>query len=75
MRIRELLIGALVVVTPIVTAAQGTPAPKAEQIAAAVLPLPPDFRASARVHGCGADELPDDQRRTRAARAAVRPQG
>ena len=55
MRIRELLIGALVVVTPIVTAAQGTPAPKAEQIAAAVLPLPPDFRASARVLGYGAD--------------------
>ena len=36
MRIRELLIGALVVVSALVTTAQGTPAPKAEQIAAAV---------------------------------------
>jgi len=55
MRIRELLVGTLVVVTPIVTAAQGTPASRAEQIAAAVLPLPPDFRAAARVLGYGSD--------------------
>lgn len=55
MRIRELLVGALLVAVPVMATAQGAPAPKAEQIAAAVLPLPPDFRASARVLGYGSD--------------------
>jgi hypothetical protein len=40
---------------PPAAAAQGTIPPRDEQIAAAVLPLPPEFRATARVLGYGAD--------------------
>lgn len=40
---------------PAAGSAQGTVAPRDEQIAAAVLPLPPEFRATARVLGYGAD--------------------
>jgi hypothetical protein len=40
---------------PVSALAQGAIPARDEQIAAAVLPLPPDFRASARVLGYGAD--------------------
>jgi hypothetical protein len=36
---------------PMLAQAQGAPASPAQQIAAAVLPLPPEFRADARVLG------------------------
>lgn len=55
MRHLHLLVATLLAATPIAAAAQGTIAPREEQIAAAVLPLPPDFRAGARVLGYGAD--------------------
>lgn len=52
---RHLLIAALVLGIPSLGAAQGTIPPKDEQIAAAVLPLPPEYRAGARVLGYGSD--------------------
>ncbi len=55
MRLRHFVVGTLVVLAPLALAAQGGIAPKGEQIAAAVLPLPPDARASAKVLGYGAD--------------------
>jgi hypothetical protein len=55
MTVRQLLVGSLIACVPLVTAAQVPVAPRAEQVAAAVLPLPPDFRAAARVLGYGAD--------------------
>jgi hypothetical protein len=55
MRVRQLFIAALVITVPSWASAQGTIAPKEQQIAAAVLPLPPEYRATARVLGYGAD--------------------
>ncbi|MEP7383299.1 MAG: hypothetical protein ABI910_16535 [Gemmatimonadota bacterium] len=55
MNVRQLLVGTLFVCAPIVATAQVDVAPKAEQIAAAVLPLPPEYRAAARVLGYGTD--------------------
>ncbi len=55
MRVREFVVGSLLAVAPFALAAQGAIAPKGEQIAAAVLPLPPEARASAKVLGYGAD--------------------
>ncbi len=55
MNVRQLLVGPLLLCAPIVAAAQVDVAPKAEQIAAAVLPLPPEYRAAARVLGYGTD--------------------
>lgn len=52
---RHLLVAALLLGLPSLGAAQGTIPPKDEQIAAAVLPLPPDYRAGARVLGYGSD--------------------
>lgn len=52
---RHLLLAALVLGIPSLGAAQGTIPPKDEQIAAAVLPLPPEYRAGARVLGYGSD--------------------
>lgn len=52
---RHLLVAALVLGIPSLGAAQGTIPPKDEQIAAAVLPLPPEYRAGARVLGYGSD--------------------
>lgn len=52
---RHLLLAALVLGLPSLGAAQGTIPPKDEQIAAAVLPLPPEYRAGARVLGYGSD--------------------
>lgn len=49
------IVGTTLMALPEAGLAQGKLAPKAEQIAAAVLPLPPDFRASARVLGYGSD--------------------
>lgn len=55
MTVRQLLMGSFVAFVPLVAAAQLSVAPKGEQIAAAVLPLPPDSRATARVLGYGTD--------------------
>lgn len=52
---RHLLVAALVLGIPSLGAAQGTIPPKDEQVAAAVLPLPPEYRAGARVLGYGSD--------------------
>lgn len=52
---RHLLVAALVLGIPSLGVAQGTIPPKDEQIAAAVLPLPPEYRAGARVLGYGSD--------------------
>lgn len=55
MTVRQLLMGSFVAFVPLVAAAQLSVAPKGEQIAAAVLPLPPESRATARVLGYGTD--------------------
>jgi hypothetical protein len=55
MHVRPMLLAAFVCVAPVIATAQGTIPPKDEQIAAAVLPLPPEARATARVLGYGAD--------------------
>lgn len=55
MTVRQLLMGSFVAFVPLVAAAQLPVAPKGEQIAAAVLPLPPESRATARVLGYGTD--------------------
>ena len=59
MRVRQLvvqsLVAAAVAAFPSVLAAQRSIAPKDQQIAAAVLPLPPEMRPTARVLGYGAD--------------------
>ncbi|MBK6457477.1 MAG: hypothetical protein IPF87_15595 [Gemmatimonadetes bacterium] len=52
---RHLLFAALLSAAPTYVAAQGTIPPAAEQVAAAVLPLPPEYRANARVLGYGSD--------------------
>ena len=53
--VRPLLLGVLIAVAPALTEGQNAVAPRNEQIAAAVLPLPPEYRASARVLGYGGE--------------------
>lgn len=55
MSIRATVLVLATVAAPVMAGAQGSPAPREQQVAAAVLPLPPEARATARVLGYGAD--------------------